>query len=124
MEEKKTAIIGAKAPEPLKFPEPKKGPATIPEVVGACMESVAATEDFLSMLKQVGSYNFRKTIHLSDVELSKLLDDNITAQLRVTRDYYIMWEFVHRDPKTAAKFGKFWDECNAEIQRYIAGEEE
>lgn len=98
-----------------------KNPDDIPEIVAGCLESVATTEDFLQMLKQVGSYAYRKNIHLSDVELSKLLDDNITAQLSATRDYYLIWEFIHRDPKIAAKWEAFWKECDAEIQRVIAG---
>jgi len=99
-------------------------PAPIPEIVAGYLESVATTEEFLNQLKQVGSYAYRKKIHLSDVELANLLNENITAQLRVVRDYYLIWTFIHLDPKTAAKWEAFWKECNAEIQNIIAGEVE
>lgn len=101
-----------------------KNPSDIPEIVAGCLESVATTEEFLKQLKQVGSYSYRKKIHLSDVELANLLNENITAQLRVVRDYYLIWTFIHLDPKTAAKWDAFWAKCDAEIKNVIAGGEE
>lgn len=114
--------IGDKLPtiEPIVKPTAKKTD-DIPEIVAGCLESVASAESFLETLKQVGSYKYRKQIHLSDVELAQLLNENITAQLRVVRDYYLIWTFIHMDPKTAAKWEAFWEECDAEIKNVIAG---
>lgn len=122
MATRKIIPIGDKLPtiDPIVKPT-AKNPSDIPEIVAGCLESVAAAEDFLEMLKQVGSYAYRKKIHLSDVELAQLLNENITAQLRVVRDYYLIWTFIHLDPKTSAKWDAFWAKCDAEIKNVIAG---
>ena len=121
MEDKEIVQIGPRLPKPA---DKKPTSDTIPEIVTGCLNAVAGTEDFLQMLRNVGKYDYRKKIHLSDVELTELLDKNITAQLQVTRDYYLIWEFIHRDPNVASKWDAFWKECSEEIQRFVSGEEE
>jgi len=68
----------------------------IPEIAIALTESVAATDKFLNLLRNVGSYYYRRKIHLSDIELQKLLDENIVKQLQAARDYFLLYEFVEQ----------------------------
>lgn len=92
------------------------------EIVDGLLKSVASTEQFLDLLRQIGSYNFRKQIHLSDVELTAMIDENITAQLMATRDYYLMFEFIQSGEHKDA-YAKFRDECMAEVKnRMVKGE--
>ena len=85
-------------------------------VVDGLMASVSSTEQFLDLLRNVGKYDYRKKIHLSDVELTEKLNENITAQLMAIRDYYLLHEFVKQSGHAEA-FALFRTQCLEEVKR-------
>lgn len=80
----------------------KKTPPTPAEVAKGVIESIANTEDFLIMLRKIGEYKYRKLIHLSDIELTEKLDTETTNMLTVAREYYLMFDFLHRTKSVEA----------------------
>jgi hypothetical protein len=99
-----------------KIEEPKKSDAEI--IAEGLMESVGKTEQFLDTLRNIGRYSFREKIHLTDVELAKMLDENITAQLTAIRDYYLLFEFVKRK-NLEDRFKTFRDGVLAEVMKQV-----
>lgn len=90
----------------------------IPAIAIELTESVKKTDQFLNTLRQVGSFYYRRKIHLSDVELEKLVNQNIIAQLQVARDYFISFEFLERRGLNE-EFKKFHAEVMAAAQALV-----
>jgi len=115
---KKTIVAGGKYIEEkilddiLNTPRP---PTEIETIVDGLLESVSKTESFLDLLRKIGKYDFRKNIHLSDVELTNMLNENITAQLCAAREYFLMFSYMRKDEKRWKEFGDFRTECMKEV---------
>lgn len=96
----------------------KKTPKALADEV---MASVKKTEEFLELLRNVGSFYYRKKIHLSDVELAKQIDEAIESQLVATRDYYLLYSFIE-ERGLKDKFVAYHKVVMAEVQKTLLGE--
>ena len=71
----------------------------IPEdAVTATAETMKTTGQalgsFLMLLKGIGSFKFRKEVHLSDAELEDMIGKNMGAVMNTNREHTIEWNWI------------------------------
>ena len=64
------------------------------EIAAHTVKEVEKLAQFLDVMKQSGSFYFRRNIKLSDVELESHLEQGIVNILHSMREYSILYHFV------------------------------
>lgn len=105
--------------------QPKIEQKPVSAIVQDMIKSVDATGAFLDFLSQVGDWKFR-TKHLSEnklstQELDKHIDNQIINMLQAIREYYMMYNFIHRE-NLWARWEMFRGECHKELVKVMPEE--
>lgn len=79
-------------------------------------DAVMKTSEYLTMLRKVGKYNFRKTINMSNQDLDKLMDENGLKLTASIRDGFIMDGFI-KSKELQEEYEQFHRETMVELEK-------
>lgn len=94
---------------------------TVSEIADGLVVALNETEAVLNTFRKIGSYYFRKKIKMSDVELSKQLDEDTASFIRTRSEYETMFYFLEKEG-LMEKYVGFRAEVHEEIQKRIKEE--